>query len=263
MCNRTNLSTGPVPAKEKEGVFPGSRRVCLPVARSTNDEARRQEFRHGGIVQAEEQTAGRGQRGNSWESQPGLNLTFSLVLEPVFLPAEQQFLLSETICLSITDTLQEIGIEARIKWPNDIYIGDRKAVGILIENDLCGMTLQRSIAGIGINVNQTTFSPGIPNPVSLCRVAGRELDRENLMEVLCAKLRERYRMLEQGDVALLQRDYHSCLYRLNLPARYALPNGEQFQGTIRRVAPTGELFVEHENGTLESYLFKEIEYIIG
>lgn len=263
MHNRTLSHPAPSFPADMPGVFPGTRTVCLSVTRSTNDEARRPEFRHGDIVLAEEQTAGRGQRGNSWESLPGRNLTFSIVLEPAFLPAECQFYLSETICLGIADTLESAGIEARIKWPNDIYIGDRKAAGILIENDLCGTTLRRSIAGIGLNVNQESFSPGLPNPVSLHAAAGRTFDRSALLADLCAKVRARYRMLEEGDVATLERDYHARLYRLDTPAWYAAPDGRRFRGTIRRVEPAGELVVEHGDGSLKSYLFKEIEFIVG
>ena len=101
---------------------------------STNDDARRPEYCHGDIVWAERQTAGRGQRGHSWTSAEGENLTFSLVLEPRFLPVGEQFLLSEAVALALTDTFADFGIDTRIKWTNDIYVGDRKLVGILIEH---------------------------------------------------------------------------------------------------------------------------------
>ncbi len=252
----------PLSERELTGVFPTSRVVCLPTTRSTNDEARRPEYVHGDIVLAEEQTAGRGQRGNSWESTPGCNLTFSLILEPTFLPAENQFYLSETACLTLVDTLSKHGIEARIKWPNDIYIDNRKVSGMLIENDLCGMTLQRSIVGIGLNVNQESFSPTLPNPVSLSQVTGKKLDRKELLNDFCAMMYKRYRMLEEGDVSTLEQDYYAHLYRLNIPAEYVTPQGTRFRGIIRRVKPAGDLIVEHEDGSLKSYLFKEIEFVI-
>ena len=102
---------------------------------STNDEARDAKYRHGDIVWAERQTAGRGQRGHTWTSPEGENLTFSMVLEPRFLPVGEQFLLSEAVTLALTDTFAAYGIDTRIKWTNDIYIGDRKLVGILIEHN--------------------------------------------------------------------------------------------------------------------------------
>ena len=137
---------------------------------STNDDARDAKYRHGDIVWAERQTAGRGQRGHKWSSAEGLNLTFSLVLEPRFLPAGEQFLLNEAVALALTDTFAQFGIAARIKWTNDIYAGDKKLVGILIEHSYSGQTLARTIVGIGINVNQTEFDPALPNPVSMAMV---------------------------------------------------------------------------------------------
>lgn len=131
---------------------------------STNDEARDAKYRHGDIVWAERQTAGRGQRGHTWTSPEGENLTFSMVLEPRFLPVGEQFLLSEAVTLALTDTFAAYGIDTHIKWTNDIYVGDRKLVGILIEHNHAGASLSRTIAGIGINVNQTAFDPALPNP---------------------------------------------------------------------------------------------------
>ena len=149
---------------------------------STNDEARDAKYRHGDIVWAERQTAGRGQRGHTWTSPEGENLTFSMVLEPRFLPVGEQFLLSEAVTLALTDTFAAYGIDTRIKWTNDIYVGDRKLVGILIEHNHAGASLSRTIAGIGINVNQTEFDPALPNPVSMAMVAGRTFDRGEVLE---------------------------------------------------------------------------------
>lgn len=141
---------------------------------STNDEARDIRYRHGDVVWAERQTAGRGQRGHAWHSPEGENLTFSIVLEPCFLPVGEQFMLSEAISLALVDTFADYGIDTRIKWTNDIYAGDRKIVGMLIENNCSGPLLVRSIAGIGINVNQTVFDPALPNPVSMAQLADRK-----------------------------------------------------------------------------------------
>ena len=153
---------------------------------STNDEARDAKYRHGDIVWAERQTAGRGQRGHTWTSPEGENLTFSMVLEPRFLPVGEQFLLSEAVTLALTDTFAAYGIDTRIKWTNDIYVGDRKLVGILIEHNHAGASLSRTIAGIGINVNQTAFDPALPNPVSLAQAGGRKFNRSRLLETSAA-----------------------------------------------------------------------------
>ena len=134
---------------------------------STNDDARDGRYRHGDVVWAERQTAGRGQRGHTWTSPEGENLTFSVVLEPTFLPVGEQFLLSEAVALALCDTFEAFGIAARIKWTNDIYVGNHKLSGMLFEHSFSGPTLSRSVVGIGINVNQTAFDPALPNPCLL------------------------------------------------------------------------------------------------
>ena len=170
---------------------------------STNDDARDAKYRHGDIVWAERQTAGRGQRGHTWTSPEGENLTFSMVLEPRFLPAGEQFLLNEAVALALTDTFAQFGIAARIKWTNDIYVGDRKLVGILIEHNHAGASLSRTIAGIGINVNQTAFDPALPNPVSLAQAGGRKFNRSRLLETFLVRCLRRYAQLERGENCLL------------------------------------------------------------
>ena len=125
----------------------------------------------------DKQTAGKGQRGNSWESAPGMNLTFSTVLYPSALKAREQFTLSMLIALSVYDTLSTYAEGFSIKWPNDIYWKDKKICGILIENELEGTYLLRCIAGIGVNINQEHFVSPAPNPVSLKQILGRETDQ--------------------------------------------------------------------------------------
>ena len=158
-----------------------------------------------------------------------------MVLEPRFLPVGEQFLLSEAVTLALTDTFAAYGIDTRIKWTNDIYVGDRKLVGILIEHNHAGASLSRTIAGIGINVNQTAFDPALPNPVSL------ELDERET----------------------LQRDYRERMYRLGEQHPYRLPDGTLFQAAIEGVLPSGELILRHADGTRHEYLFREIEFVIA
>lgn len=229
---------------------------------STNDTARDEQFTHGDVIIAERQSAGRGQRGNSWDSRSGENLTFSLVLRPEFLPADQQFLLLQAIALGISDMLGEHEIEASIKWTNDIYVGDKKIAGVLMENDICGVNLSRSIIGIGLNVNQSEFSDRLPNPTSMCIEAGTTFDRDQILRDLHRTIMTRYAALEYGEVEFLQRDYHRRLYRLNAPHMYALANDEQFVGIIRGVCSSGELNIEHPDGTIHGYFFKEVNFIL-
>ncbi len=229
---------------------------------STNDEATAPQYVEGDIIVAERQSAGRGQRGHRWESCQGENLTFSLVLEPRFLNPSHQFLISEAVALAVCDMLMTYGIEARIKWTNDIYVGDRKLSGILIEHKLQGASLARTIVGIGLNINQTEFSADLPNPVSMAQIAHRCFDREKVLGELSERLMRRYAQLRDGEQDALQQDYHSRLYRLDQEHCYALPDGSRFRGTIRGVEPTGALCIENESGELLSFLFKEVEFVI-
>lgn len=230
---------------------------------STNYEARNPAYSEGDIVIAERQTAGRGQRGHTWESAEGQNLTFSLILEPRFLPVNEQFLLSEVLALGLVDTLAEYKIEARIKWTNDIYVGDKKIVGMLVENSLTGGCLARTIAGIGLNINQTEFDPSLPNPTSMSLVAGREFDREEVLTRLHHNIMSLYESLRCDEKEMLQSRYRSTMYRLGEKHPYTLADGTVFEGTIRGVQPSGELQIEHSSdGSLHEYLFKQVEFVI-
>ena len=236
---------------------------CFDELGSTNDTARDPRYGAGDVVLAERQTAGRGQRGNSWSSGTGLNLTFSVVLCPDFLPAARQFYVSKIVALAVSDTLVRWGIEARIKWPNDIYIGDRKVAGILIENDLCGRYMARSVVGVGLNVNQTEFDASLPNPVSMALCAGRSFDRAEVFGTFYRCLSERYDMLAAEQEGRIDADYLARLYRLNEEHIFTDGRtGERFSGTIRGVLPAGDLEIE-SGGERRRYLFKEVEYVIG
>ena len=177
----------------------------LGTTTSTNDDARDPKYRHGDIVWAEHQTAGRGQRGHKWLSPEGENLTFTMVVEPRFLAVAEQFLLCEAMSVALTDTFAAYGIDTRIKWTNDIYAGDRKLEGVLIEHNYSGQTLSRSLLGIGINVNQTKFDSSLPNPVSMAQLTGRRYDRREVLETFERCMLTRYAQLETGDREALQR----------------------------------------------------------
>ena len=228
---------------------------------STNDDARDEKYREWDVVWADFQTAGRGQRGHEWHSRKGENLTFSAVLEPTFVPIAEQFSVSEVVALSLVDMLAEYGIEAKIKWTNDIYVGDRKLVGILIEHSLAPTSLRRTIVGVGINVNQIEFDASIPNPVSMAQLLGRELDAEEVLHCFLKHLQRNYEALREMQNLLHER-YNSLLYRLNELRTYALPSGERFSAKILGTAQNGALRLEDESGKTKDYLFKEIEFVI-
>ena len=232
------------------------------ITASTNDDARDEKYREGDVVWADFQTAGRGQRGHEWHSRKGENLTFSAVLEPLFVPIAEQFSVSEVVALSLVDMLAEYGIEARIKWTNDIYVGDKKLVGILIEHSLASTSLRRTIVGIGINVNQKEFDSALPNPVSMTQLLGKEFDLERVLECFLSHLQRNYELLREGAKAALHERYNSLLYRKNEYHTYALPSGERFKAKIVGTAPSGALCLENECGERKDYLFKEVEFII-
>ena len=202
---------------------------------STNDDARDAKYRHGDIVWAERQTAGRGQRGHKWSSAEGLNLTFSLVLEPRFLPAGEQFLLNEAVALALTDTFAQFGIAARIKWTNDIYAGDKKLVGILIEHSYSGQTLARTIVGIGINVNQTEFDPALPKPWEVWSTFTREV----FPKLSAPTSASATPSSSWGSGETLQRDYRERMYRLGNGAYVPLPRRHADRGLDRGRPPLG------------------------
>lgn len=229
---------------------------------STNDVARGARYGHGDVICAERQTAGRGQRGHTWTSPEGLNLLFSVVLAPAFLPASDQFLLSEAVAGALCETFGSYGIDTRIKWTNDIYAGDRKLVGMLIEHNLSGERLARTVVGIGVNVNQTQFDASLPNPTSMALETGRTFDRREVLRTLHETLMRRYAALEAGDRAALEADYCRRMYRLDELQRFRLPDGSEFTGTVRGVGRGGALRVEHPDGTVRGYLFKEIEFVV-
>ncbi len=239
-------------------------RHCEKVS-STNTVAaamiRDQAPAEGTVITASYQDSGRGQQGNSWESEPGKNLLMSVILYPVMVSPAEQFIISRMISLAVHDLVAGHSQAARIKWPNDIYVGDDKIAGILIENSIMGDTLATTVAGIGLNVNQEIFRSGAPNPVSLRQVTGRELDLGAVTGDLIAALDRRYDMVIRGEAATLEREYHKALYRAGEWHRFSDDTGE-FEGMIEMVMPDGMLSVRKREGVSRLYAFREIDYIL-
>ena len=221
---------------------------------------------HGTALSARSQTAGRGQRGNSWEAAPGKNLTFSLLLRPETIPAARQFEISEIVAIAIARVLRRRldTDRVRIKWPNDIYYDDLKICGILIENTLCGNYIERSIAGIGINVNQERFLSDAPNPVSMLNIAGHEFDLDRLLdETVSAIVGDFDAYSASPDTEALTSLYRSMLWRGDgfRPYRDNLA-GEDIRARIVEVSPSGILTLETAAGELRSYAFKEVTALL-
>ncbi|GAB6395008.1 MAG: biotin--[acetyl-CoA-carboxylase] ligase [Bacteroidales bacterium] len=214
----------------------------------------------GSVVIADAQTAGRGQTGNSWESEPGANLTFSIVLYPCFLPANRQFALTQITSLAVKETLDACTSGIRIKWPNDLYWKDKKAGGILIENDLSGGRLSSSVVGIGLNLNQTLFPANLPNPVSLKQITGKSFDREQLFSKLLANFHKYYRALRQDKDGDIRQAYMNALYRNDGFYPYRDAKG-LFDACIQGVDELGYLRLRLRNGEVCRYAFKEVCFL--
>lgn len=221
---------------------------------------------HGTVVYARRQTAGRGQRGNSWESAPGANITMSMLLRPEGLHPSRQFLLSEAVSLAIVEVLRRHLPDERvkIKWPNDIYVADGKICGILIEHSITSSGINHSIVGMGINVNQLCFLSDAPNPVSMFQISGFKYDLRALMAEFCdAILREvdealRSAATDEGEAAFRRR-YIDALWRTDsfYPYRDNL-RGELIEARVESVAPDGIITLRLRDGSARSYAFKEI-----
>ena len=241
-----------------------NRIIYLEECDSTNTEAQRllRDFNvsEGTIVTAFRQIKGRGRRGTSWEAEPGSNLTFSVILFPSFLTPEQQFYLSICAALGITDALfEEVGETLKIKWPNDIYVGDKKLGGILIENQWQGGLLKSSVVGIGLNINQTIFETS--EAVSLKQATHRHYDTHEVLLRVAKHLNERYAELRVGGFLSLRKDYLDRLYGLGLCRRFQESiSGNFFDGTIRGIDETGHLVIAI-NKRERSFAVNELRFI--
>ena len=212
-------------------------------------------------VVADFQTSGRGQRGNSWESEPYKNLLFSFVLFPEFLEARRQFLISQIVSLAIKEELNTYTTDISIKWPNDIYWKEKKICGILIENDLMGRNISQSIAGIGININQEVFHSTAPNPVSIFQITGKQYDTFEILKNIMLRVQSYYCRLKKDDTTSIVTQYEKSLFRKDGMYRYKDADGE-FLARIVCVEPEGRLILEDEMQTKRGYMFKEVEYLL-
>ncbi len=221
------------------------------------------DLNHGTIVLAEKQILGKGMGDNTWDSEAGKNLNLSILLKPQSLPPEKQFVLNKAIALAVSDFVMTIipDKEIRIKWPNDIYIEDKKVAGILISNTIKGNTLEDVIVGIGINVNQKNFPQNIPNPVSLRKFSKKKLNLNECLDSLCIFLRRRYEEIILGEIQMINSEYISRLYRLDEIHNFK-SGDENFTARIIGVSEYGQLQLRTKYGDSLEFGFKEVEYVI-
>jgi len=221
-------------------------------------------IKNGLVIWADEQTDGRGYGENRWESEAGKNLTFTLVIKPLYIPPASQFIITQMVSVSLQNTIENITArnDIRIKWPNDLYAGNKKLAGMLIQNVIKGNEIDVSAIGIGLNVNQETFSPGLPNPVSIYQLTKKIFDREKLLNDFLQSFQNEY---EKSGSPLFQetvtKSYFQKMYLFNVWATYQAGN-EVFQGKILGVGSFGQLVLKLENGEERQFGFKEVELII-
>jgi BirA family biotin operon repressor/biotin-[acetyl-CoA-carboxylase] ligase len=215
----------------------------------------------GSIIYTNYQKAGRGQMGNEWESENGKNLLISIVLMPSMINAADQFLISMTVSLGICDFLKRYIPVCSIKWPNDIYVNNDKIAGILIENSVTGDQIEKTVAGVGININQVKFLSDAPNPVSLSLLTGISYDLSDCLNQLASDMDRRYKQLLSENYELIKLEYVSQLFRLNEWGHYHDIAGN-YMGRIITVAEYGRLRMEKQSGDIVEYSFKELDFIL-
>lgn len=210
------------------------------------------------VVVADYQTAGRGCGTNKWESERGKNLLFSILFHPTEIAINKQFVVSMAVANSIAAVVAKYVTSqaVSVKWPNDIYVGDKKICGILIENRLQGGVIKDSIIGVGLNVNQLCFVSDAPNPVSMANITGRQFDREQLLLELLEAFQQ-----EWADLEGVRERYLQQLYRRKGFFRYRDAYGE-CTAEIVTVEADGHLVLQDVDGRTNRYAFKEIQFVI-
>ena len=211
------------------------------------------------------QTAGRGQKGNSWESEAGKNLLFSILAHPQGIKVQEQFYISQAIALAVSDTVKAfIGPEfadgVSVKWSNDVYWKDYKMAGILIENTLQGDRILDTVVGVGLDVNQEVFVSDAPNPISMRNITGREFDLESLLNDIIDRFIG-YMELPADKRPEVDQAYRARLYRREGYHKYRDENG-LFNAQIEGIRPDGCLMLHTEKGEHRVYEFKQVQFIL-
>ncbi len=219
----------------------------------------------GTLIYTFDQQNGRGQRGNTWETEPNKNVASSFILYPSFLQASKQFSLNKIVSLAVADLMAELlkpsdkTSEIRIKWPNDIYVGSKKIAGILIENTLRENNIQNAIVGIGININQTAFNADI-NATSMSLILNKEFDLMQVLEKLSEFIEARYLQLKSNKLESIDAAYLQNLYQLNELHNYT-SHDQLFEGKIIGISAIGKLQVELKTNEIKEFDLKEIKFV--
>lgn len=245
----------------------GANHIHLKRVGSTNkyaaDMIAKSKPMEGTVISAAYQYDGKGQIGRYWESDDGMNITCSTILRPIFLEASDQFQLNIAISLAVWDLVDHYisSDDVWIKWPNDIYVGNKKIAGILVQNTLIGKRIDSSVIGTGININQVKFSDHIPNPTSFAGEMGSRFVLDDVYAWLFRFLTKRYLQLRAGKVDSQRKEYLSVLYRLGKEGRY-MSDDREWVGTINGVDDYGRLIICRADGEAHAYAFREVSMVI-
>jgi len=241
----------------------GNNIIELDITDSTNEYSKKlikeSKVEEGTVILAGFQTKGKGQKGGYWESEKGKNLTFSLILYPNFLDIQKQFYLSMSISIGIVEFLSHLSVKSKIKWPNDIYINNKKVAGILIENSIKRNIIASSIVGIGINVNQAEFKSSAPNPTSLCLELNKTFDIKNTYKLLISYLNKWIKILYNSHYKKIKSRYKKNLFLINKKTCFTDINGK-FDGRIIDIEESGILLIKTDSKKVRKYNFKEVSF---
>lgn len=238
--------------------------ILLKETDSTNNYAKQliaDKAEEGTVVLAHWQRNGKGQQGNFWESDSHKNLLFSLILYPNFLEAGKQFYLSKIVSLSLAKVLSTKVKDVTVKWPNDIYVGTKKIAGILIENSIKGTSLDSSLIGIGLNLNQEKFISDAPNPISLKQLTEKEYVVEEVLNEFVAAFNPLFEKLKSRSFSEIDESYFSTLFRNREWCLYR-KDGKEFEARIIGIGEFGQLQLEEKPGAISEFMFKEVEFVL-
>lgn len=241
-------------------LFVGQHIIELSSIDSTNnyliDLSQNISLDEGTVVVAKEQTAGKGQRNNRWSSEVGKSLCISILLKPK-LDISQQYLFNKFIALSLCQALNNYSLKTKIKWPNDILIDGKKVAGILVENSIQGSKIEKSVVGIGVNINNNISQ--LTSATSLAKCLNIIPSISELLELICKNIEKNYFLLRQKPSIIIEL-YHQNLFKKGEVQKFS-KNGKSFNGIIHSVNKNGQLLVE-VNGRLQFYNMGEIKFMI-
>ena len=219
----------------------------------------------GFCITSDFQSGGRGQIGRTWHSSSGKNLLLSMVYYPRDMVVLRQFDLTIWVTTSLLDVLDKYQLQhLSVKWPNDIYVGEKKIAGILIQNTLRGDKITNCVVSIGLNVNEVDFPATLPNPTSVKSETGNKTDVETLLTEIRDTLDDHFeKVLFSSRKAEYREIFITKLFGANTYYKYRDAEGQTFNAIIRYVGEDGKLHLQKANGELCSYLFRQVEWLGG